>query len=136
MDAGTGVRYRARGGDWLVVTAQAVGGPAEKLELSRQYGADVVDMEAAALAEVAREHGLEFAAIKAISDEADFVMPPLARFVEESGRFATGRFMVYVATRPQLWPVLRKMRANTTIASANLCRAVVNLIESSCREGV
>jgi len=136
VDAGTGIRHRTRGGDWLVVTAQAVGGPAEKLELSRQYGADVVDMEAAALAEVAREHGLEFAAIKAISDEADFVMPPLARFVEESGRFATGRFMVYVATRPQLWPVLRKMRANTTIASANLCRAVVNLIESSCREGV
>lgn len=136
VDGGTGVRYRTRGGDWLVATVQTVGGPAEKRELSRQYGADVVDMEAAAVSEVAGEHGLEFAAVKAISDEADFVMPPLARFVEDSGRFATSRFIAYVAIRPQLWPVLKKIRANTTIASANLCRAVVNLIESRCQQSV
>jgi len=128
VDAGTGIRYRTRGGDWLVATVQTVGGPAEKRPLLRQYGADVVDMEAAAVAEVASEHGLEFAAIKAISDEADFVMPPLARFVEESGRFATGRFMVYVATRPQLWPVVRKLRASSRIASVRLSSAVEHLI--------
>jgi len=128
VDAGTGVRYRARGGDWLVATAQTVSGPAEKRELLRQYGADVVDMEAAAVAEVASERGLEFAAIKAISDEADFVTPPLARFVEESGRFATGRFMVYMAIRPQLWPVVRTLRANSRTASVRLSSAVEHLI--------
>ncbi len=128
VDAGTGIHYRARGGDWLMATVQTVGGPAEKRELSRRYGVDVVDMEGAAVAEVASEHGLEFAAIKAISDEADLVMPPLARFVEESGRFATGRFMVYMAVRPQLWPVVRKLRANSRVASVHLSAAVERLI--------
>jgi len=128
VDAGTGVRHRTRGGDWLVATVRTVGGLAEKRELSRQYGADMVDMEAAAVAEGASEHGLEFAAIKAISDEADFAMPPLARFVQESGRFAMGRFIAYVAIRPRLWMVVRKLRANTRVASVHLSAAVERLI--------
>ena len=131
VDAGTGIRYRTRGGDWLVVTALTVGGPAEKRDLSRQYGADVVDMESAAVAEVASEHSLEFAAIKAVSDEADFGMPPLASFVEESGRFATVRFMAYIALRPQLWPVVRKLRANSRVASMRLSSAVEHLIREN-----
>src|SRR5208337_3475886 len=115
VDAGTGIRHRTRGGDWLVVTAQAVAGPAEKNEFLRRYGADVVDMESAAVASVALDHGLEFAVVKAISEEADFVMPPLSRFVQDSGRFATGRFMGYVALRPHLWPLVSKLRADSRI---------------------
>ena len=49
----------------------------------------MVDMEGAAVAQVAKEHGLEFAAVKAISDDADFPMPPLNRFIDENGKFAT-----------------------------------------------
>jgi len=128
VDVETGVRYRTRGGDWLLVTAQAVSGPAEKRALLQQYGADVVDMEGSAVAQVARERGLEFAAVKAISDEAEFVMPPLSRFVDESGRFATGGFVSYIAVRPKMWFVVSQLRANTRVASANLCRAVEHLI--------
>ena len=57
VDAWTGIRYPTRGGDWSVVTVPTVSGPAEKRDLLRQYGADVVDMEAAAVAEVASEYG-------------------------------------------------------------------------------
>ena len=128
VDAETGVRYRTRGGDWLLVTAQAVAGPAEKREFLQRYGADVVDMESAAVASVAVTHGLEFAVVKAISEEADFVMPPLSRFVRESGRFAAGRFMGYVALRPQLWPVVSKLKANSRVASLHLSSAVEHLI--------
>jgi adenosylhomocysteine nucleosidase len=128
VDAETGVRYRTRGGDWLLVTAQAVAGPAEKREFLQRYGADIVDMESAAVASVALEHGLEFAVVKAISEEADFVMPPLSRFVQGSGRFATGRFMGYVALRPQLWPAVSKLRANSRVASVHLSSAVEHLI--------
>ena len=49
-------------------------------------------MEGAAVAQVANERGLKFAAMKAISDEAAFVMPPLNRFIDENGKFATGSF--------------------------------------------
>lgn len=127
VDAGTGARYRTPGGDWLVATVQTVGGPAAKQELLTKYGADVVDMEAAAVAQVAKERGLEFAAVKSISDEAGFAMPPMTRFINPNGKFATGAFLFYVALRPKWWPVLGKMRTNSAIASANLCRAVEHL---------
>ena len=70
-----------------------------------KYGADVVDMEAAAVAQVARERGLEFAAVKSISDEADFEMPPMNRFIDD-GKFDTRRFLVYVALHPRWWRTL------------------------------
>ena len=34
-----------------------------------------------------RQHGIRFAAVKAISDELDFAMPPLNRFVTPQGKF-------------------------------------------------
>jgi adenosylhomocysteine nucleosidase len=129
VDAATGERYPTREGKWVLATSQDVSDAAEKQELRRKYGADVVDMEAAAVAQVARERGLEFAAVKSISDDAGFAMPPLMRFIDQNGKFSTGRFLLFVAFRPNLWPVLRKMRANAAIASANLCREVEHLIQ-------
>ena len=43
---------------------------ARSKDLLTKYGADVVDMEGAAVAQVVRERGVEFAAVKAISDDA------------------------------------------------------------------
>ncbi len=129
VDVATGERYPTRGGKWVLATSQDVSDAGKKQELRRKYGADVVDMEAAAVAQVARERGLEFAAVKSISDDAGFAMPPLMRFIDQNGRFAKGRFLFYVAFRPKWWPVLGKMRANAALASANLCREVEHLIE-------
>ncbi len=42
------------------------------------------------VAAVAREQGIEFAAIKAVSDEFGFAMPPLGQFVDRAGQFASG----------------------------------------------
>jgi len=128
VDAATGNRYPTRGGEWLLVTSQDVSDAAEKQELLTRYGADVVDMEGAAVAQVAKEQGLEFAAVKSISDDAGFPMPPMMRFIDQNGQFANGRFLLYVALRPTGWPVLGKIRANTAIASANLCRELEHLI--------
>ena len=131
VDVATGERYRRGRGEWVLATSQDVSDAAGKRDLLTKYGADVVDMEGAAVAQVAKEHGLEFAAVKSISDDASFTMPPLTRFINQNGKFATGRFLLYVALRPKWWPVLGKMRTNTAIASANLCREVEHLIEGS-----
>jgi adenosylhomocysteine nucleosidase len=133
VDVASGDRYQTQGGEWVLATSQDVSDAAEKRELLTKYSADVVDMEAAAVAQVAKEHGLEFAALKSISDDASFAMPPLTHFINHSGKFATGRFLLYVALRPKWWSVLGKMRTNTAIASANLCRAVEHLIKGSCQ---
>ncbi len=128
VDVATGDRYLTRGGEWVLATSQEVSNAAEKQSLLTKYGADVVDMEGAAEAQVAKERGLEFAAVKAISDDASFVMPPMNRFIDANGRFETKRFLVYVALRPKWWAALGKIRKNSGIASVNLCSAVVHLI--------
>jgi hypothetical protein len=86
-------------------------------------------MEAAAVAAVAYERGIEFAAIKSISDELDFAMPPVAEFVDQSGRFETVRFAAYIALRPRWWSAVRHLNANSHIAALNLSEALKHLID-------
>lgn len=130
VDVATGVRYPgARDGEWVLATSQDVSDAAEKRDFLTRYGADVVDMEAAAVAQVANEHGLEFAAVKVISDDAEFIMPPMSRFIDQNGRFATRKFLIYIALHPRWWTTLGKIRENSSIAAANLCQALGHLIE-------
>ena len=130
VDVATGERYRTERGDWVLATSQDVSDTAEKQSLLTRYGADVVDMEAAAEAQVAKKCGIEFAAVKAISDDAAFEMPPLNRFIDD-GKFDTRRFLVYVALHPRWWGTLGKIKKNSEMATANLCRAVEHLIRGS-----
>jgi len=133
VDVATGARYPGSSdGEWILATSQDVSDAADKHQLFTKFGADVVDMEAAAVAQVCKERGLRFAAIKSISDDAEFDMPPLNRFIDD-GKFDTRRFLVYVALHPRWWGTLGKIKRNSEIATANLCRAVEHLIESSCQ---
>ena len=129
VDMATGVRYPAApDGEWVLASSQDVSDIGKKRQLLARCGAEVVDMEAAAVAQVAQERGLEFRAIKSISDGAEFALPPMTQFIDERGRFATSRFLMYVALRPKWWSVLGKLRENSKIASTNLCRELEHLI--------
>lgn len=131
VDVATGARYVADGGgDWMLATSQDVSDAAAKHELWAKYAAEVVDMEGAAVAQVAKEHGLAFASVKAVSDDAEFAMPPMNRFIDATGKFATRRFLGYVAMHPRWWAALGKIKKNSEIATANLCREVEHLIAS------
>jgi len=90
-DVSTGERYSTRGGEWCWL-------PPRSERSARSKAADQVrsgrgDMEGAAEAQVAKERGLEFAAVKAISDDAAFVMPPLNRFIDGTAGSITRRFL-------------------------------------------
>lgn len=128
VDAANGMRHNASGGNAVIVTAAGVTGMAEKRKLAAQFGADAIDMEAAAVAQVASEHGIPFAALKAISDELDFVMPPMDPFVTEDGRFRTVSFVRYVALRPRRWKSVLQLARNSAQAGAKLSTAVEHLI--------
>lgn len=130
IDVATGDRYPGSGGDWILATSQDVSDVAGKRELLLKHGADVVDMEAAAVAKVAKERGLGFASVKAISDDAAFEMPPLNRFIDGNGRFATPRFLIYVALHPRSWATLGKIKKNSELATKNLCSRLEHLLES------
>lgn len=112
-----------------LLSADQIAGPEEKCRLAIQYQADLVDMESAAVAEVAAEQGIDFMAVKAVSDEHDFALPEFARFVDDQGRFRTGRFLRYAAFRPRIWGAIRKLSANSAVASQSLCRVLRRLLE-------
>jgi adenosylhomocysteine nucleosidase len=127
LDAATGERFGSQGSG-VLVTASGVLSEAEKRNFAAKYEADAVDMEAAAVARVAQENGLPFMAVKAISDELGFAMPPMDRFVANSGQFQTSRLLAHAAVRPSLWPVLLKLGRNAKKASSQLCGWLENQI--------
>lgn len=79
------------GGDVIVDTAMA------KARLYRESGADIVDLESAAVAAAAAQTGLPFGVLRAVADPAAHGLPPAALV----GLDAEGR--------PAIWPVLRAL---------------------------
>jgi hypothetical protein len=136
VDIATGKRFQTSGGEWLLVTGAVISDPASKDQLSTNYGADVVDMEGAAIAEVAQAHGIRLEVLKAISDVADFVLPPLGKFIKSDAQFAMGRFLLYIALRPKWWPAVNNLRRNSRTASVHLCSELTHLmgsLEQACK---
>jgi adenosylhomocysteine nucleosidase len=78
-------------------------------------------MEAAAVARAAEAHGLRFAAVKVISDDASFAMPPMERFIANDGGFRSAAFALHAAVRPWLWVSVFRLARNSTEASRRLC---------------
>src|SRR3954470_9015141 len=118
-----------------LVSAGAVAGHEQKLMLASKHGADAVDMEAYSVADVARIYAVPFRAIKVISDELDFPMPPMGRFIDEKGRFETGSFVIYSAIRPWIWPTVWQLALNSRRASHVLCERLKQEIESVQEHG-
>ncbi len=124
IDAGDGSRTDTGTGTGSLVSADAVVRPEQKAKLARAYGAQAVDMEAAAVARGAQAREIKFKAIKAISDDTKFVMTPMERFVSWDGRFRGGRFMVFALLRPWLWANIVGLARNSSFAARALCRAL------------
>lgn len=125
VDAETGAEYRCeRAPDAVshavLVTAPNVSGKDAKAALAQKFGASIVDMEAAGVARVAREKGIAFRCVKAISDERAFPMPPLGRFVRQ-GEFHTAAFLRWLAFHPQYWGLTIVLGRNSSRASRALC---------------
>ena len=128
IDVDSGAKFETGCGDVVLVTGSAIAGPADKLIEAQRWNADIVDMEASAEAESAKRHGIEFMAIKAVSDEVNFVMPPLGKFVNDQGKFETLRFLAWISIRPKWWSAVGQLNANSKTAAANLSTALAHLI--------
>ena len=117
VDARDGSRFQMDGGKGILVTFMAVADARQKTKLAQAYGAQVVDMEAAAVVAVANAHGLQFGATKVISDELDFEMPETARFIGPQGQFRTASFALFVVVRPWLWRRAVNLASNSNKAA-------------------
>ena len=119
-------------GGGVLVSADEIAGIEAKQKLVERFHALVVDMEAAGVAKAAQEAQVAFRCVKAISDEADFVMQPLAKFVDVTGNFQSGRFAGWAAMRPWQWLRVAKLSRNAAKATRALCEWLEkNLAESS-----
>ena len=108
-------------GNGVLVSYGSVADSAQKARLRDSFSAQAVDMEASAVARAAELRGVEFAAVKVISDEYDFSFPSMERFVDSGGQFREGRFAVFAALRPWLWPQVARLARNSNRASRALC---------------
>jgi adenosylhomocysteine nucleosidase len=106
----------------VLVTTDVVTTVKDKLKLRILYSADLVDMEASAVAEVARRHRISFSAIKAVSDGYDFDLPGMERFTTEDGQFRQVSFAAYAALRPILWKPVARLAKDSSLAARNLGR--------------
>jgi adenosylhomocysteine nucleosidase len=120
IDGRSGERFEDSQFRQVLVTGDAVAGVEEKARLFAEWGAAAVDMEAATVARLAREHGLEFRAIKAISDAADFEVNGLGRFATAEGQFREGAFALHAALRPWMWGKVIALGRNSSRALAAL----------------
>ena len=113
---------------WLVTSPRVVGAK-EKETLAIDYYAGLVDMEAAAIARLARMRGIPFACIKGVSDGLDENLPDFNRFISPRGQLKLARLLFFVLPRPWYWPALIRMGENSKQASQAIRELLLENLE-------
>jgi adenosylhomocysteine nucleosidase len=130
IDAGDASAVETGTGRGSLVTFAAVATPQQKAKLAESFGAQAVDMEAAAVARAAAVRGVRFAAVKVISDEVGFEFPGIhsrsggpsqGAFISPSGDFLTARFAGFILLRPWTWAAALRLARNSKRAALALC---------------
>lgn len=107
----------------LLTATRAVGSVAEKAELFTSTGAAAVDMESAAIGEVAERHQLPFIAVRVVVDSAGDVLPrAVTAAADNEGHLQIWRLIGALALAPnELAPLIRLARryraANRSLAT-------------------
>ena len=135
IDACDGSRTDSGTGEGVLVSFETIADVEQKARLAKAYGAQAVDMEAAAVARAAEAHGVRFLACKVISDANDSLMPPIGRFIGEGGRFQAFKFVSYVAFRPWLWGRVQQLARHSVIAAGKLCDALAAAATNEAHTG-
>lgn len=105
----------------LLTTRRAIGSVADKAELFRDTGAAAVDMESAAVGEVAARHQLPFIAVRVVVDSAADVLPrAVTTAADHEGRLQIWRLILALAPN-DMAPLIRLARryraANRSLAA-------------------
>jgi adenosylhomocysteine nucleosidase len=131
IDARTGERFRVAiwSDERWIVTSPIVANEAEKQRLAVTYKADLVDMEAAAIARLAQMRGIPFYAIKGVSDGFTDKLPDFNRFIRPDGQFDLTGMVLFSILRPWYWPSLVRMGENSKKASQSIREALLDFLD-------
>jgi adenosylhomocysteine nucleosidase len=121
--------FRRPGGRLLTVDRVIVRA-ADKAELRREHGADLLDMETLAVAQAARERAIRFLGVRVISDDASEELPPeVARLLSHSGSYRVGAAMRAIWDRPSALKDFWALHARALEAADRLARGIGKLLE-------
>lgn len=131
LDDVDGITIPTAAGEGTLLTAGVVADKRLKEVFAKKHVARAVDMEAFAVADVARIYGVPFLAVKSISDEYAFEMPPLNRYITDRGGFRTAAFIGHALLRPWSWANLVRLGKNTDAAIGSLTPALQKVIQQA-----
>jgi adenosylhomocysteine nucleosidase len=114
---------------WLATATKVLTGAKEKADVAISYYADLVDMEAMALARVARGRGVAFHCIKGVSDGVDAVLPDFNPFLAADGRFKRAKFIVFALLHPGYWQALKQMGENSKRSAQRMAELVLEQLD-------
>lgn len=129
INGNDGSRTNAGSSDYALVSYPAVCGREQKKKLREAFRAALVDMEAASVGQGAEARGLQFGALKVISDDAELTMPDVQRFVSRDGEFRVAAFALHIVIRPWLWASTIAMARNSARASRALSVAIEDYLK-------
>ncbi|MGD1934379.1 MAG: nucleoside phosphorylase [Candidatus Phaeomarinobacter sp.] len=102
---------------------------AAKRALGRKTGAHAVDMESGAVAHVAAEKGVPFAALRAISDSVEHTLPHAALgAVGPGGDIRVMTTILRLVLRPQALPAMLRLAAGSSRGFKSLGRCSRDLV--------
>jgi adenosylhomocysteine nucleosidase len=132
IDVRTGERFHcdAGAGDLWLATSPKVANRTEKRRLAATYDADLVDMEAAAIARLAAMREIPFYCIKGVSDGLRDRLPDFNPFLTPEGRFRLLPFVFLSVIRPWYWPALLRMGENSKRASQSIVESLRDFLDA------
>ncbi|MBV8487200.1 MAG: hypothetical protein JO161_02860, partial [Planctomycetaceae bacterium] len=119
-----------RTGGRLLSVDRVITRAAEKAELRRARGADLIDMETSAVAMLARERSLRFLSLRVISDDATVELPSeVASLLSHSGSYRLGMVLRAIWRRPGAIGDFWTLHAQALEASDRLATCLNRLLE-------
>jgi adenosylhomocysteine nucleosidase len=101
----------------------------EKRQLAERFQAVLVDMEAAAVAKIARNKGFAFFCFKAVSDKYGETLPDFSQYSDAQGQIRMPAFLAHAALRPKYWPAMARMGKNAKTGAAALSATLHDFLE-------
>jgi adenosylhomocysteine nucleosidase len=131
IDAVNGERYAtlAAASPIKLVTLDHVAGRDEKRRFAENYGASLVDMEAAAVARAAQVRRIFFHCWKAVTDIATEDLPDFNYFLDQEKQLRTRQVAAYALTHPRYVAPLLRMGRNSKSGADALAQALRRWID-------
>ncbi len=107
--------------DTLVESSKVILDVEEKEQLARRSGAIAVDMESAAIGQVARQAGIPFMVIRTLADTANEALPScIVKTMSDEKDIQIWRILPALLGQPWLWPAMIRLGLHFRAATHTL----------------